>query len=121
MTRLAGGVGGGAPEQSIWTDVDCRGVLESYAVMVVAAGEVIPLTVTACPDAMPVCGLVTTDVELVVDVVTTENGAVPPVRMNWNVLDGTQFAFAIAPGVAISVVVGGGAGGVVPSWLVTVG
>ena len=118
----AGGVGGGgAPEQSIVTVVDCRGELESYAVIVVCAGDVMPLTVTACPAPMPVCGDSTTDVELVVELVTTEKGAVPPVSRNWNELVGTQFALAIALGVATSAVGGGGAGAFVPTWLVTVG
>ncbi len=79
-----------------------------------------PLTVTPWPGVMLVCGLTTGDVELVDDVTTAEYGAVPPVPMNWKVFAGAQLSLAIAPGVTVNGV-GGGTGGVVPSWLVTVG
>src|SRR4030095_16923974 len=99
---------------------DCRGDDVSNPAIVVLDGELRPLTVTAAPGVRPVCGLRTGDVELVVDVTTTEYGEVPPVMMNWKVLAGTQLALAIAPGVAVNAL-GGGIGLPVPNWLVTVG
>ena len=104
----------------IVTEVDCRGDDKSKPVIVVVDGEVRLLTVTACPEGIPVCGARNGDVGLSDAVVTTEYGAVPPVMMNWKLLAGTQLALAIAPGVTVNAL-GGGIGVPVPNWLVTNG
>ena len=72
MTSAGGGGGAGAPVQSMVTVPVSCGVDLSKTVMVVVDGDVIPLTVTAAPLTIPVCGLSTGDVGLVVAVVTTE-------------------------------------------------
>ena len=96
------------------TDAVCRGVELSVSWTTVVDGDVMPLTLTAWPEAMLFCGLTMGDVVLDDDNTTAKYGGWPPVPTNGNVLAGTQLVRAIAPGVTTSAD-GGGTGVPLPS------